>query len=249
MADLAVILAAGLGSRLKNRAGPKPKGFVEIGGKPIIERSLEILLENGISRVLIGTGHLAGFYESLAAVYPEVETVHNSVYASSGSFFTLYNMKEHINEDFLLLESDLIYEARAVSTLCSRRGQNVILASAKTGSRDEVYIETDREGRLVNMSKHKSELNRIHGELVGITRLCATDFKTLVSLYDGKGPEVRRIEYETALIMLARFAPVHVERVDDLVWAEIDTEAHLKRARQQVFPLLERQGQENKRTD
>ncbi len=241
MPELAVILAAGLGSRMKSSAGGKPKGFVEIGGTPIIERSIQILHDHGIRRILIGTGHRAEFYESLARRLAGVETVFNPIYQASGSFFTLYNMKDRIREDFLLLESDLLYEGRAVTALCRDTRENVILASGKTESGDEVYIETDTGGQLVNMSKRKSDLNRIDGELVGITRICADAFHTMVSLYKENEAETRRIEYETALIRLARAAPVHVMPINDLAWAEIDTEDHLRRAKEMIFPLVTQQ--------
>ncbi|WP_027370166.1 NTP transferase domain-containing protein [Desulfovermiculus halophilus] len=238
MPELAVIMAAGLGSRLRTWSCGKPKGFVPIGGQPIIERSLQILFRAGIRRIVIGTGHGAKFYENLAAEYPGVETVYNPCYASSGSFFTLYAMQKYIEEDLLLLESDLIYDARAVEALLADEHDNVILASTATYSGDEVYIETDDRLCLVNMSKRKLKLNRIYGELVGISRLSAEAYQTMISQFASTGSELYQIEYETALIRLGQKIPVHVHRMDNLPWAEIDTEAHLRRAKTEIYPLL-----------
>lgn len=55
MVDTAVIVAAGLGMRLKDRTKYKPKGFLVIGEKTLIERSVENLLEFGIKNIIIGT--------------------------------------------------------------------------------------------------------------------------------------------------------------------------------------------------
>ena len=54
MTKLAVILAAGLGSRIKEFSILKPKGFIEINGVSLIERSIKILIDEGISKIYIG---------------------------------------------------------------------------------------------------------------------------------------------------------------------------------------------------
>jgi choline kinase len=68
--DSAVILAAGMGTRLKGIGGEAPKGFLKLGGEPIIVESLRKLERAGITRVVIVTGHLRGFYDELAASWP-----------------------------------------------------------------------------------------------------------------------------------------------------------------------------------
>lgn len=53
----AVIMAAGLGTRFGRQTEKIPKGFIEVGGKPMVVRSVETLLECGMDRILIGTGY------------------------------------------------------------------------------------------------------------------------------------------------------------------------------------------------
>ena len=62
----AVILAAGRGQRLKSVLPDKPKGFIELDGLPIIERSIRQLKQAGLSEIIIVTGYAAGYYEALA---------------------------------------------------------------------------------------------------------------------------------------------------------------------------------------
>ena len=59
----AIILAAGLGSRIEKLTKSKPKGFIKIGETTLIERSINLLLQNGISKIYIGTGHKSIFYD------------------------------------------------------------------------------------------------------------------------------------------------------------------------------------------
>ena len=57
MIKTAVIMAAGMGTRFGKYTEQIPKGFVEVCGKPMIERSIETLISCGIERIVIGTGY------------------------------------------------------------------------------------------------------------------------------------------------------------------------------------------------
>ena len=61
----AVILAAGRGTRLAGHVGDFPKGFLRLGELPIIEESIDRLVQAGIRDVLIVTGHCAAHYDDL----------------------------------------------------------------------------------------------------------------------------------------------------------------------------------------
>ena len=104
MLNTAVILAAGLGSRLGNKLMDKPKGFIEFDEESIILRSIKNLKNAGITKIIIGTGYLSFHYEKLEDDL-SIFCKKNNFYKNTGSFFTLYNLKDHIQEDFLLLES------------------------------------------------------------------------------------------------------------------------------------------------
>ena len=66
MIKQAVIMAGGLGSRFGNRTQAMPKGFIEIDGIAMVERSVQKLIAAGIEEIIIGTGHCSEFYDELA---------------------------------------------------------------------------------------------------------------------------------------------------------------------------------------
>ena len=236
---LAVILAAGMGSRLGERGRVRPKGFLELGDRPIIEESLARLRDAGIERVVIATGHCANWYEDLAAASGGfVSTVHNPHYSNSGSMYSLYCARERIAEDFLLLESDLIYERRAITELLEYPHDNGILLSGATQSGDEVYVETSGE-RLVNMSKERSQLGSVAGELVGVTKISLPLYETMLSRSEAAFGENMRLDYETdGLVQAAASYPVYCHLVADVAWAEIDDDRHWRRALERVYPEI-----------
>src|SRR5579883_2907224 len=103
----AIILAAGLGSRLGESHSRKPKGFISVGGEAIIRRSIRLLLTEGIETITLVTGHLSRFYKELKEDFPELQTIHNEQYARSGSMYSLWCARDIVSAPFLLLESDL----------------------------------------------------------------------------------------------------------------------------------------------
>ena len=241
MITTAVILAAGMGTRLKELGREAPKGFLRLGTKTIIEESLDKLKAAGINRVILVTGHLYEMYDALAKKSGGfAETVRNDVYANSGSGYSLYTARKVLKpgEGFLLLESDLIYEARALRIALEDPTSDAILLSGRTDSGDEVYVET-KGGRLVAMAKDRTKLGPgIEGELVGISKISGELYGEFCRAAERLFEKSLKVEYETGLTETAKTYPIPCRLIPDLAWAEIDDENHLARAKTKVYPKL-----------
>lgn len=238
----AVILAAGRGTRLAGELTDRPKGFIRIGAQPIVEESIEWLLAAGIQDVIVATGHLAEQYEALARRRAGiVQTVHNGRFADSGSMYSLYCARELIRGPFLLLESDLVYEPRALTTLLEGPAEDAILLSGPTGAGDEVFVAT-RGGFLAGMSKRRADLaGDVAGELVGITRISSALFELMCGIARVAFRQTLMFDYETdCLVAAGRERPIACPLVPDLLWGEIDDPGHLARVRDEVYPELQR---------
>jgi 2-aminoethylphosphonate-pyruvate transaminase len=82
--NTAVILAAGMGSRLASEMDDRPKGLMVLGERPIIEESIRKLAATGVERVVLVTGHMREAYEEFAQDFPGlVVTAHNPRYRDS----------------------------------------------------------------------------------------------------------------------------------------------------------------------
>lgn len=243
--QVAVILAAGMGERLKAVGKTIPKGFLRLGKRPIIEESIDNLLHAGIKRIIIVTGHHFEYYERLKESYSGIiETVHNSLYASSGSMYSLYCAKDWLMEDFLLLESDIVYEARAISILLQFPADNAVLLSGPTYSGDEVYVAT-KGIRIVGLSKNPDKFNAyMAGELVGITKVSQSLFKEMIADAEIQFGRTLQVAYETDCLsnVAARF-PLYHCLVSDLIWSEIDTPSDMRHTQEKVYPAIIKQTQ------
>lgn len=243
--ETAVILAAGMGTRLKGHTKERPKGFLEIDGDTLIERSIKHLIDHGITNIVIGTGYFHEHFDRLKKKFPGITTQRNVDYATTGSMYTLYVIHDLIKGPFLLLESDLLYDPDALNHLLSDSKADIILASGATNSGDEVYIQHSATGMLQNMSKDRSKLSHINGELVGISKISPALLQTMVTFADShfsKG-SMMMMNYEDALVGSSIQHDIFIKVIDDLAWCEIDDENHLKRALDLVYPrILQRMG-------
>lgn len=237
--NTAVILAAGMGTRLREVHKDIPKGFLELGGRPIIEHSITRLENAGVTNIVIITGYQAEYYHKLALRYDGlVSVVHNPDYADSGSMYSLYCARDVIDEGFLLLESDLIYESRALDVLQAIDTQDAVLLSGPTHAGDEVYVEAP-DGLLVNMSKNRADLGSVAGELVGISKVSRGLFALMKHIAAEAFEDSLKFDYETdCLVAAAQRWEIVCPVVQDLVWAEIDDPDHLRRAQEEVLPRL-----------
>lgn len=220
---IAVIMAAGLGTRFGDLTDNYPKGFLEVAGKPMIIRSIENLISEGIERIVIGTGYKHELYDSLKNTYPQIETSYSPRYAQTNSMFTLYNTKQTIGtNDFLLLESDLIYERKAIRELINCNKPDIMLATPVTKFQDQYYIEYNNEGNLVNCSTDKNTLNPM-GEMVGIHKITNRFYSLMWNDYHLKAENLPKLGYEYELLHIATTAlPLHVLKSVGLNWYEID---------------------------
>lgn len=145
----AVILAAGLGKRMKYMTSDNTKCMVEVNGRKLIDRSLEILTRENIKRIVIVVGycgdkvidHLGDSYNGVPIVYVE-----NPVYDKTNNIYSLALASELLEEDdTLLLESDLIYDAGIIRKLLLHPDSNVAVVDKYSARMDGTVVKISEE--------------------------------------------------------------------------------------------------------
>jgi choline kinase len=238
----AIVLAAGMGTRLQSVVDDRPKGLIEIDGETLVGRSVRLLRARGVEAVTIVVGHRADAYRTFAADRSDVHLIPNDAYAATGSMASLALALESIAEPVLVLESDLVYESRALDALMASPFSDATLVSGRTGAGDEVWVSV-RDGRLETMSKRADDLSAIAGEFVGITRLSAA---ACVTMRDAFAAFVRehghgRLDYDSGgLVQAARVHHIAAVLIPDLCWGEVDDDRQLTRVTREVWPIVTR---------
>lgn len=226
----AVILAAG-----RSKDFNFPNGFVEIENQTVIERSINILLEIGIKKIYIVTGYESNYYKKLARKYSEINLIKNNDYDRNSSYYSLCLLKDYLRDSFILLDSDIIYEKKALKKIMNSNEENLILISSETGSKDECYVEIEN-GSVVKMSKDKSELKKIDGEMLGISRLSYDYFKKIIDLK----VENPHYSYEYSIADIAREKKLKTLKINELVWGEIDNKNQYDKILKKIYPKIKR---------
>ncbi|MFA6108994.1 MAG: phosphocholine cytidylyltransferase family protein [Candidatus Latescibacterota bacterium] len=241
----AVILAAGMGMRLRPLTRRVPKGLLEVGGKALLTRSLESLGASGLERAVIVVGYMGETIrrhlgERLAGV--SLRYVDNPRFEATGSMYSLSLARSLLDGPILLLESDLLYEQRAVETMIARTGEDAILIAELLGAGDDVYVCTDQAGRVIALGKELAEEDktRAAGCLVGISTFSPLFLEEVMAQAEREYAAglLNRHYEECVLAASLQGRPVKAVHCPDLRWTEIDTLADLERARTEVYPAI-----------
>lgn len=97
----AILLAAGMGTRLRPLTLDTPKSLIEVNGKPLLERQVEFLKEKGIDEIIVLTGYLSEKFEYLKEKYG-VKLVYNDKYNVYNNVYTMYLVKDYLADSYVI---------------------------------------------------------------------------------------------------------------------------------------------------
>lgn len=109
----AVIMAAGVGERMRPVTLDTPKPLVKVKGVRIIDTAIQGLNENGITEIYVVVGYLKEQFANLENEYPGLKLIENPYYAACNNIASLYMAREYL-EDAIILDGDQIIYNRAV---------------------------------------------------------------------------------------------------------------------------------------
>jgi len=116
----ALLLAAGTGTRLRPLTRNAPKCLTEVGGRPILDRLIHNLRAKGVNRLVVVLGHQGNQIREFLrrkAGDMQVDYVFNPEYRTTNNLYSLWLARQQIQEPFLLVESDLVFEARMLDDM------------------------------------------------------------------------------------------------------------------------------------
>jgi choline kinase len=122
----AIIMAAGIGSRLKELNGDRPKCLIETDGVSLISRSVAMLEARGIIDISVITGYRSELVRR--ELQDRVKFLHNPYFEVTNSIASLWLAKHLLCDDVILMNADLYYEAAVLDTALAQTGNAVMLS-------------------------------------------------------------------------------------------------------------------------
>ena len=150
----AIILAAGMGKRLKDLTSNATKCMVEVNGVTMIERMLSQLDALELNKIIMVVGYesrkLTEYVQSLP-IKTKIEFVDNDVYYKTNNIYSLYLARDYLTQDdTLLLESDLIFEDAVLRRLLDNPYPSLALVAKFESWMDGTVVVLDEENNIKN---------------------------------------------------------------------------------------------------
>ena len=155
----AIILAAGMGRRLKELTKDNTKCMVEVNGVKLIDRMLDQLDKRNLSKIIIVIGYEGEKlkeYISTLSVNTPIEYVNNPIYDKTNNIYSLALAKDYlVKEDTLLFESDIIFEESVIDALLDDERETLALVDK---------YESWMDGTCVKLSENDDIIDFVSGK-------------------------------------------------------------------------------------
>ena len=244
----AIILAAGMGTRLGQYTKNLPKGRLKFMGKSLIERQVDTLRSAGVEDIVIVKGYMPDEIQ-----IPNVKYYLNEDYANTNMVETLFAAEEQMNDEMLVCYSDIIYESSVVEKAMSAKVDIGVVADKDYLSYWQARLDDwqndiesfviDDDGGIVDLGNKKCEMSEAQTRIVGIVKYSRKGAEILKKVYhenkrryfDKDEPWLRSKSFKKAYTTCILQAIIdHGYRVDPVLisggWMEFDTVEDYERA-------------------
>ncbi|MBR1412015.1 MAG: phosphocholine cytidylyltransferase family protein [Prevotella sp.] len=173
---IGVILAAGMAKRLRPLTDTKPKCLLEVGGKSLLQRTVDAMVAVGIRELVVVTGYRGEMIRDFLLTYHSslitYHFLHNADYAHNNNIYSLWMAGQVVRgKEFLLMDSDILCDPAAVAAVASQPVSALALNRHELGE-EEMKVVVDADNRITEISK-TCRIEDALGESVGIEKMSA----------------------------------------------------------------------------
>ncbi len=185
----AVILAAGLAKRLRPLTDTTPKCLLDVRGKNLLHRTMENIISCGIKDFVFVTG----YRENMIKDYLKnnfgnvnIEILTNSDYENNNNSYSLWMTKDYIKDGFILLDSDILFDAGIISKLLADLHENGAAVNVTEKlDEEQIKVRVDGAGRILEISKIVP-IKEAVGESIGIEKFSRSFADEIFKILDRK---------------------------------------------------------------
>jgi len=229
----AVILAAGMGKRLKGLTRSNTKCMVKVNGVSLIDRMLHQLEKKSLSRIVIVVGYMAEeliSYIGTLGIKTPIEYIENPVYYKTNNIYSLALAKEQLcSDDTLLFESDLIFEDGVIDLLLDDPRDTLALVDKYESWMDGTCVKLDEDDNIeAFVTKDKFRFNKIRSyyKTVNIYKFSRqfseTHYVPFLEAYSKALGYNQYYEQVLKVITMLDDPGIKAKRLSGQLWYEID---------------------------
>lgn len=234
----AVILAAGLGRRIRSVSNALPKCLIEVNGKKILHHQLDVLRSRGIQDIVIVVGYLQEKIRDF--LRDTVRYVENPLYQESNSSYSLWLAGDRLTGEFIYLNSDLIFDGAILNRLLDHpAGNAVAIDSSRIRLENDMFKVRLEKGRILELNK-TLDPRKASASAPGPVKFSAGGRDILFRELDRTIRRGDRSQW--CYLIFSRLAErIELQGIDiaGLSWMEIDTDEDLERASKMRFDIDE----------
>jgi len=234
----AVILVAGIGSRLRPITDDRPKALVDLGGETILGRTVRLLADYGVRKVVLATGYREDAVRAAMQGAPVVvEYCRNPEFDRTQNSVSLALCRSALGSGaFFKLDGDVVFQRQVLERLDA--SSSPLAVAVDTGrTLDAEAMKVTVSGQRISAFGKGIPLAESAGESIGIERIAGTDsallFDAMQSAIAGGETGLYYEDFYSRLIAAGRLQAEAVA-VADLPWTEVDDFSDLERARELV---------------
>ena len=252
---IGVILAAGMGTRLRPLTDNIPKALLEINDMTLLERMIKNCINNDIDKFIVVVGYnkdkVIDLCDELAQKYDiEIKPIANDKYDVTNTSVSTYIASKYIEEndkdDFILVNGDNVVDPQIISKLAETKNTGMIVDNFKELNEESFKLiianesvnedNTIANGKIEDIGKGL-DIPSSTGEFIGVSKVIADDIVQFNRILEEKIEEDPQNYYDFAYKDLSEITIIDYVLTNGLKWTEIDDHTDWKNAQLLVEEL------------
>ena len=217
-----------MAKRLRPLTDEKPKCLLEVGGKTLLQRTVDAMISAGVKEFVVVTGYRAEMIREFLTVNYQLSIINyidNVDFEHNNNIFSLWLAMQKLHgQEVLLMDSDILCDPEAVRRVARKTNPALAMQQHELGE-EEMKIVVDEAGRITEISKTCSPADAI-GESVGIEKMTPAYTEAIYQ-------ELRKMildEGQIDIFYERAFDTFEVVDTTDLFSYELDTPEDLEKA-------------------